>query len=213
MCRFARKLLTPANSIPDFHAFVLAGGKSRRLGQDKALVQLEGKPLILRAAEILQPFVTQVTVLAPEGRYESYGLPVVADQWPDQGPLGAICTGLLSSPAEWNIFLACDLPLVSRQFLHLLVERGQATNSNAAVPRTEDGWQPPSAVYHSRCQTAFARASQQGEWSIVKLLDGIPVEVITSAEMANAGVSEFDLLNVNTPEDWVRIGELAKGAR
>jgi molybdopterin-guanine dinucleotide biosynthesis protein A len=200
-------------SKENIHAFVLAGGKSRRLGQDKALVELDGQPLILRAAEVLRPFVAEVTLLAPAGRYESFGLPVVADQWPDEGPLGAICTALRSSPAQWKIFLACDLPLVSRQFLSLLVERVQATHSDAVVPRTEDGWQPLSAAYHSRCQTAFARAFQQGERSIVKLLGEIPVEAITSAEMANAGVSEFDLLNLNTPKDLTRINELTKGAR
>ena len=98
------------------NGFVLAGGKSSRMGQDKALMRLEGKPLVLRAAEILRPFVREITLLAPAGRYENLGLPVVADKWPDQGPLAAVCTGLLSSHAEWNIFLACDLPLVSRQF-------------------------------------------------------------------------------------------------
>ena len=178
------------------HGFVLAGGKSSRMGQDKALMRLEGKPLVLRATEILRPFVDQITLLAPAGRYENLGLPVVADKWPDQGPLAAVCTGLLSSPAEWNIFLACDLPLVSRQFLQLLVQRIRATRSDAVVPRTEDGWQPLSAAYHSRCRTAFARAIQEGGRSIVKAIGGNSVEVITRDEMVGAGVSEVELTNI-----------------
>src|SRR5208282_3519749 len=163
--------------------FVLAGGKSSRMGQDKALIRLEGRPLVLRAMEILRPFVDQITLLAPAGRYENLGLPVVADKWPDQGPLAAVCTGLLSSSAEWNIFLACDLPLVSRQFIQLLVQRVRATRSDAVVPRTEDGWQPLSAAYHSRCRTVLARAFQDGGRSIVKVLEEIRVEVITRDEM------------------------------
>lgn len=198
---------------PQMHGFVLAGGQSRRMGQDKALMQLDGTPLVLRTAEILRPFVDEVALLAPAGRYENLGLPVVADKWPDQGPLAAICTGLLSSPSEWNIFLPCDLPLVSGQFLRLLVERVQGTRFDAVAPRTAEGWQPLSAAYHSRCRTTFAPAIQQGERSIAKLLEKIQVEVITSDDMASAGVSEVEMVNMNTPEDWARIAELGRGAR
>jgi molybdopterin-guanine dinucleotide biosynthesis protein A len=193
--------------------FVLAGGKSSRMGQDKALMRVEGKPLVQRAAEILRPFVREITLLAPADRYANLGLPVVADKWPDQGPLAAVCTGLLSSHAEWNIFLACDLPLVSRQFLQLLVQRVRATCSDAVVPRTEDGWQPLSAAYHSRCRIAFARAIQEGRRSIIRLFDEVRVEVITHDEMVSAGLSEVELVNMNTPEDWAGLAELSKGAR
>ena len=203
----------PLVNKEDIHGFVLAGGKSARMGQDKALLRLGGKPLVLRATEILRPFVGEVTLVAPAGRYEDLGLAVIADQWPDQGPLAAVCTGLLSSHAEWNIFLACDLPLLSRHFLQLLVQRVRATRSDAVVPRTEDGWQPLCAAYHSPCQTAFARALHEGGRSIIKVLQEIPVEVITSDEMVSAGVSEEELTNMNTPEDWARVAQISKGAR
>ena len=81
------------------------------------------------------------------------------------------------------------------------------------VPRTEDGWQPVSAAYHSRCRTSFARAIQEGRRSIIGLFDEVRVEVITHDEMVSAGLSEVELVNVNTPEDWARIAELSKGAR
>jgi molybdopterin-guanine dinucleotide biosynthesis protein A len=203
----------PIVSKEDIHGYVLAGGKSSRMGQDKALMRLEGKPLVLRATEVLRPFVGEMTLLAPAGRYENLGLPVVADKWPDQGPLAGVCTGLLSSHAEWNIFLACDLPLVSPQFLQLLVQRVRGTRSDAVVPRTEDGWQPLSAAYHSRCRTAFARAFQEGGRSIVKVLEEVHVEVITHDELVAAGVGEGELTNINTLEDWARIAEISNGAQ
>src|SRR5689334_19241981 len=105
----------------DIQGFVLAGGKSTRMGQDKARLEIDGKPLVLRTAKLLRPYVREVTLLALPERYGDLGLPIIADQWPDQGPLAAICTGLLHSTAEWSIFLACDLPLLSRRFLDLLV--------------------------------------------------------------------------------------------
>ncbi len=195
------------------NGFVLAGGKSSRMGQDKALMQLGGKQLVLRATEILRPFVREITLLAPAERYKNLGLPVLRDKWPDRGPLAAVCTGLLDSGTEWNIFLACDLPLVSRQFIQLLVERVRATRSDAVVPRTEDVWQPLSAAYHSRCRRAFTRALQEGRRSMIGLFDEVRVEVITQNEMANAGLSEGELSNMNTPEDWARIAEHSEGGR
>jgi molybdopterin-guanine dinucleotide biosynthesis protein A len=80
------------------------------------------------------------------------------------------------------------------------------------VPRTKEGWQPLSAAYHSRCRTVFARAIQEGRRSFIGLFEEIPAEVITHDEMVSAGVSEGELTNVNTPEDWARIAGLSKGA-
>jgi molybdopterin-guanine dinucleotide biosynthesis protein A len=193
------------------NGFVLAGGKSSRMGRDKALMQFGGKHLVLRAADVLAPFVKEVSLLGPVDRYENLPLPVIADKWPDQGPLAAVCTGLLSSHAEWNVFLACDLPRLSRQFIQLLVQRVRTTHADAVVPRTVDGWQPLAAAYHSRCQTAFGRAIEEGERSIIRAIGTIQVEVISNADLAGAGVSEAELANVNTPEDWARLVDDVKG--
>jgi molybdopterin-guanine dinucleotide biosynthesis protein A len=196
----------------DIQGFVLVGGKSSRMGQDKARLEMAGKPLVLRAAEALRPFVREITLLGPPEQYGDLGLPVLADQWPDQGPLAAVCTGLLNSNAEWNIFLACDLPLLSGEFLQLLVERIRASQADAVVPRTEDGWQPFCAAYHSRCRAVFVRALQQGRRSMIGVFEEIRVEAITPDELAAAGVHVEELANMNTPEDWARIAEQPKGS-
>src|SRR5580704_16276276 len=166
-------------SREDIQGFVLAGGKSRRMGQDKARLEIEGKPLVLRAAELLRPFVHAVTLLGPPDRYGNFGLPVVADRWPEQGPLAAVCTGLLQTTADWNVFLACDLPLLSSKFLHLLTERIRTSQADAVVPRTLDGWQPLCAAYHSRCRPAFLCALEENRRSMIELIDEIRVDTIT----------------------------------
>lgn len=195
------------------NGFVLAGGNSSRMGQDKALMCFGKKPLVLRTAQILRPFVEEVMLLAPPDRYRNLGLRVVTDRWPDQGPLAAICTGLLTSSADWGIFLACDLPLVSRHFIQFLIQRVRATCSDAVVPRTEDTWQPPSAAYHIRCRTPFVRSIEAGRRSVIGLLEEVRVDVVTLEDMAGAGLSGMELANMNTPQHWKRIKELSKGAR
>ncbi len=196
------------SGLTSINGFVLAGGESARMGRDKALLRLGDAPLILRAAEILKPFVAEVTLLAPPKRYAKLWPSVIADRWPDQGPLAAVCTGLLHSRAEWNIFLACDIPLVSRRFMDLLIRRVGASSSDAVAPRDDGGWQPFAAAYHARCREMFVRAFQAGERSMVRLLDAAKVDAITQRDMLTAGIDRVELTNVNTPEDWKRIKEL-----
>ena len=199
-------------SREDIQGFVLAGGKSSRMGQDKARLEIEGKPLVLRAAELLRPFVRTVTLLGLPDRYGNLGFPVLADQWPEQGPLAAVCTGLLNSNVEWNIFLACDLPRLSSKFIRLLAERIWTSQVDAVVPRTEDGWQPLCAAYHSRCRPLFVRALEENRRSMIGLFDEIRVETITPDEMAAAGLCAEEFANANTPDDWARIEDLSSGS-
>ena len=185
--------------------FVLVGGKSRRMGSDKARLEWAGKPLASRAAELLAPHVRDVTLLGQTERYADLGLTVLSDRWPDQGPLGAICTGLLNANCEWSIFLACDLPLLSDRVIRLLAGRARITSSDAVVPRTIDGWQPLCAAYHSRCRNSFERALNEGRLSLQDLLREIKVDALSVEMMAEAGIDSNEFANVNTPEDWDRI--------
>ena len=199
--------------MDDIQGFVLAGGKSSRMGRDKGSMQLEGKPLVLRAAEVLRPFVREVTVLGPPERYTDIGLPVIADRWEGLGPLAAICTGLLRSTAEWNIFLACDLPLLSKQFSQLLVDRIQTTGCHVVAPLTDDGWQPLCAAYHTRCRLAFEHAVKEERYSIATLFKEVSVEPITPEQMTAAGLDVREFMNINTPDDWARVTEDLKRRR
>lgn len=192
------------------NGFVLAGGKSTRMGQDKALMRLGKTPLILRAGRILEPFVDEVIVLASPKRYGKLWGSVIADRWPSQGPLAAVCTGLLHSNAEWNVFLACDIPLISRHFLDLLIRRVYTTFSDAVVPRAKDGWQPFPGAYHTRCQGIFLRFFEEGERSIVRLLDKVRVDMITQDDIRTAGISQIELTNMNTPKDWEQVKGLSR---
>jgi molybdopterin-guanine dinucleotide biosynthesis protein A len=187
------------------NGFVLAGGKSRRMGQDKGLMPLAGRPLILRVAEILRPVVRAVTLLALPARCENLGLPVISDLLPDCGPLAAICTGLSSSDAEWKLFLACDLPHISSRLVELLVQRVRAASCNVVVPRTRVGWQPLCAAYHVRCRAEFERPLlHDGRLRIIDLLKELGTGEITPEELTAAGLSQAEFANVNTPEEWAQ---------
>jgi molybdopterin-guanine dinucleotide biosynthesis protein A len=196
---------TIMQDLKTIHGFILVGGKSRRMGSDKARLQWAGKPLALRAAELLAPHVRDVTLLGQTERYADLGLTVLPDAWPDRGPLGAICTGLLNASCEWSIFLACDLPLLSDRVIRLIAAHAINTNSDAVVPHIFGGWQPLCAAYRSSCRVAFEKALDEGRLSIQNLLREIKVDALTPEIMANAGIDSNEFANINTPQDWDRI--------
>lgn len=185
--------------------FVLVGGQSQRMGQDKAFLELQGKPLFLRTVELLRPYVAQVTLLGPAARFEPFGIPVVPDRRPGGGPLGALCTGLESSPFEWNAFLACDLPLLRGEFLAWLLQRALVGTADAIVPRTVDGWQPLCAAFHRRCRPVMEAALGKGSAGIVDVLPVLRIDAVGKNELATVGFSDGMFKNVNTAEDWERV--------
>ncbi len=101
--------------------FVLAGGRSSRMGRDKALLPLDGRTLIDRVAGLVQRAAGNVTLIAPEGRYMGY--PVIPDLIANQGPLGGLYTALSATKASWNLLVACDMPGVTLEFLENLFAR------------------------------------------------------------------------------------------
>ncbi len=184
--------------------FILVGGQSRRMGRNKAFLRAGGRSLLERTIELLRPHVEEVTLLGPKEGYARFGLQVLPDCWPRGGPLAGLCTGLVVSGYDWNIFLACDLPLLEGRFLELLRERAGKTRKWAVVPRTKRGWEPLAAAYHRRCLPVLRRALASRKGGVVDALGSLPVDAIESGELEVRGLSSTLFLNVNRPEDWKR---------
>src|SRR5258705_3142647 len=128
-------------------AYVLAGGGSTRFGRDKALVEIDGVPMLLRMRALVGGVCQAVTVIAPPLRYAALGVPAVSDRWEGQGPLAGIITALLStnesgSGAEWNLIVGCDMPFLTREWLSYLFERARSSRAEVVAPRSAQGLEP-----------------------------------------------------------------------
>ena len=172
------------------------------MGQDKALLPFQGRPLFLRAVELLRPHAAQITLLGPPARYGDFGIPVLPDRRTGRGPLEALSTGLESSPHEWNIFLACDLPFLEGRFVQFLIERALASEAQAVVARTDDGWQPLCAAYQRGCLAVMQQNLVEEPSGIVDRLARLRVHPLATDELLRVGFSQRMFKNINTTEDW-----------
>lgn len=183
------------------------------MGRDKALLELQGQPLLLRTVALLRPHVAEVTLLGPPERYARFSIAILADCHAGRGPLAALCRGLEYSAYDWNIFLACDLPFLDERFLDFLVRRALAGSADAVVPYTPDGWQPLCGAYHRRCLLRMQPAVVETGTGIVNVLEGLAVDAVRGDQLAAVGLSEEMFININTVEDWEGVKRRLEGKR
>lgn len=183
-------------------AFILTGGASSRMGNDKALLDLAGLPMLVRTAHLIEPLVASVAVIGPPERYARFGLPVFPDDVPSLGPLGGIATALRRTSAPWNLVVACDLPYLTAAWLEFLLARALASNADAVLPESDRGAEPLCAVYHRRAAEPIAAALARGIHKVTDGLAGCAVEKVTPAEWKPFDSDGWLFKNMNTPEDY-----------
>ncbi|HUA87365.1 MAG TPA: molybdenum cofactor guanylyltransferase [Bryobacteraceae bacterium] len=173
--------------------FVLAGGRSSRMGRDKALLPLAGETLLDRVVRLLGDVAGSVTVIGPPERYPGYR--TIGDKIENCGPLGGVYTALASSQADWNLIAACDMPELTAALLEDLFRAAEGSRADAVVPESPGGLDPLCAVYHRRCAALAWSALNQEIFKMHDFLSTLRVERLPVAD-ASA------LKNVNTPEEW-----------
>ena len=186
--------------FPDVAAFILAGGKSTRMGTDKAFVPLEGRPLLARALDLARSISSDVHIVGDAAKFAPFA-PVVEDIFPACGPLGGIHAALRASDKELNAILAVDLPFVSFALLQFLITRARNSKATATLARADGFWQPLCAVYRRDFAEAAESALRVGHYKIDPLFDKVPVQGITQEELEMAGFTPAIFRNLNTPEE------------
>jgi molybdopterin-guanine dinucleotide biosynthesis protein A len=185
----------------DVAAFILAGGKSTRMGADKAFVTLEGRTLLARALEVARSVTDDVRIVGEAAKYSPFA-PVVEDMFRQCGPLGGIHAALRASDSELNLILAVDVPFASRTFLQYLITRARSSPSAiVTVARTNEGWQPLCALYRRVFADAAENALLAGRYKIDELFEDARTQVIGEEELQAAGFSLRVFRNLNTPEE------------
>jgi len=186
--------------LTELTAFILAGGKSTRMGTDKAFVLLDGRTLIQRMFDLAGNVTPRVAIVGDPVKFAAFPW-VVEDIFRGCGPLGGIHTALRSSCTKLNLVLAVDLPFVSPAFLQFITATSRESTATVTVARTNEGWQPLCAVYRKDFSDLAERALGNGQYKIDALFSETDVRVIEESEFSAAGFSPELFRNLNTPED------------
>jgi molybdopterin-guanine dinucleotide biosynthesis protein A len=180
--------------------FLLAGGRSSRMGADKAFLEFQGQTLLARTLAVIGHVCTRVAIVGDPAQFSSYGS-VVEDVYAGCGPLAGIHAALMRSSAEFNLMLAVDMPFVSEDLLSYLFSAAEESGAVVTVPRTGKGFQPLCAVYRREFASAAELALRAGKYKIDAAFGGLSIRIIEEDELKKAGFSERNFFNLNTPED------------
>ena len=190
---------------------IQAGGESRRMGQDKALLPFFGKPLIQRILERIKVLADEVLVTTnqPED-YTFLNLPLFSDLFPGRGALGGLYTALKAAQYPFVAIIACDMPFVSPELIEvehtLLVDEDQ----DAVIPRLEGGTEPFHAVYRrDTCLPAVHAAIQADKWRVNSWFPQVRIRYLSENEIRMVDPRGLAFWNVNTPEELHQAEELA----
>ncbi len=184
-------------------AIVLAGGQSRRMGTDKALIRLnpEGPRLLEMVLASGQPLVRSIVISTNRpAEYEWTGLPLVEDNYPACGPLAGLEAGLSASEAGYNLVVACDMPWLARPLLEYMLQLAPA--HEAVVPLNPTGrLEPLCAVYSKSCLSVIRRHLITGSLKMTGWLNEINSLFLPATRLAEYDPEFRSFRNLNCPED------------
>lgn len=176
-------------------AYVLTGGQSRRMGRDKALLPLDGRPLALHQVSLAATVAHPVALVGEPARYTHLGVETLDENYPGCGPLSGIEAALRLHRAEWNLILACDLLGADQSVLTaLLAAAGDESAAGVVAAQSPDqSPNPLCALWHTRALPVVAAALAAGRYRVRDAAAEAGVRAVPTPAL---------LHNINTPQDW-----------
>jgi molybdopterin-guanine dinucleotide biosynthesis protein A len=195
---------------------ILAGGRSRRLGRDKAVEPFDGQPLIRRVIERVAPLTAEIVVVVADAA-RGQALPLDADHrvavdiYPGGGSLGGIFSGLSAARFPWSLVVACDMPFLNRQLLENMLRL--RAGCDAVVPRPGAFPEPAHALYSRVCLPPIEARLQANDLKISGFFEEVNLRYLEEAEVRQFDPQLLSFFNVNSPEDLARAHTLAAAAQ
>ena len=180
---------------------VLAGGYSRRMGQEKSGLLLNGRPLIAHVLAALRTVARELLIVTNDARkFSACDARVVEDLRPGTHALGGLYTGLLLATHDVCFVAACDAPFRHPPLMRRL--RQEAGGYDLVIPRTLQGLQPLHAVYRRTCLPAIAQRLRERRWDLRALASSVATRIIEPAGIHRCDPEERSFWNLNTPDDY-----------
>jgi molybdopterin-guanine dinucleotide biosynthesis protein A len=180
---------------------ILAGGKSSRMGQNKALMPFGGQRLIDRVVDVLQEVFTDLLLVtnSPEV-YADLGLPLVSDVYPHKGSLGGIYSALYHASTPYCFVVACDMPFLNAAVMRYMV--GRIAGCDVVMPDIHGEMQPLHAIYSKACLPPILRRLETHRLKIVGFLSEVRVRIVKASDIQHLDPALLTFHNLNTREEF-----------
>lgn len=179
---------------------IQAGGQSQRMGQDKGLVLLHGRPLVRHILDRVADLGDEILITTNRPQdYAFLGVRLASDETPGAGALVGLRTALQASHGDKVLVLACDMPFVSRPLLVHLI--GLAPQADVVIPRSAGQYEPTHAVYDRSCLAEIEISLAAGDMRMVGFLPRVRVLTVEDDVIDRLDPSRRSFFNVNTPEE------------
>lgn len=183
---------------------ILVGGKSSRMGEDKAFMNVRGVPVFKRILNVFEDIFDEILIITnKEGRFAGCGYPEVADIIPDRGPLGGIYTGLKYAKSDSIFVASCDLPFIHTSIVKMIIK--ESNMYDIVVPDIDGMLHPLHATYSKRCMPYILERIENGSPNITGFINevqGLTVRRIKNDELVNEDPDFRSVFNMNTQTDW-----------
>ncbi|MCA9882631.1 MAG: molybdenum cofactor guanylyltransferase [Anaerolineae bacterium] len=191
--------------MPDFTLAIIAGGKSSRMGTDKAFIELDGKLLIEHVIERTANLGQSETILITNklSPYARFGLPMYSDVYPEKGSLGGIYTAIEKSAVPHTLVVACDMPFLNQALLRAMIAEIRDT-IDIVVPRVDGYPQGLHAIYSKTCLAPIKEQLMADRLKVIGFYDKMRVRYLDESDYETLDPDGTSFMNINTPEDLER---------
>ena len=181
--------------------FVLAGGKSSRMGIDKALLMIQNEPMIQRMISLINPFCHEVFISGQNPEYSVFKVETIPDTYPGCGPIAGIYSSLNLSETEWNLFVSVDVPFVNEDLIRLLI--ANAFSCDSVIPQHDYGVEPLVAMYNRSCLPVIEEMIISDNFKLQNLISALDTKYLNCNDLIKKTPGLF--LNINRMEDFLSI--------
>jgi molybdopterin-guanine dinucleotide biosynthesis protein A len=179
---------------------ILSGGKSTRMGENKAFIELEGVPIVRRIYTLFKELFQEVIIVTNQQElFKNFDSKIYSDLIPNQGALGGLYTGLFFSTFQYSFCVACDMPFIKKALVQYIIYHIEG--EDVIVPRTEDGLQPLHAIYSKHCLGPIKKIMEQGKYKIIDFYNRVNVKIVEEKDFTLLDPLRESFINVNTPEE------------
>ncbi len=174
------------------------------MGKEKALIEIDGVPIIERVHTLFKRIFKETIIVTNHTEiYQHLDAKLYTDLIPNVGVLGGLYTGLFFSSFHYSFCAACDMPFLKESLIQYLLQRIEG--HDIVVPRTEDGLQPLHAIYSKSCLAPIEKILERNQHKLTDIFPLVDAKIIDEAEFHSLDPMRESFININTPEDLLRI--------